>query len=217
MAGGGGGCQPGLFCLLCIHRFDNHFILYPYEPMIRVFIAIDIAESVRREVAGLGRFLPDTRPVPEEQLHLTLKFIGEVEGSRVLDIREALQDIVRPAFSLCLKGVGTFPPRGVPRILWAGVDPHENIVNLRNAIERKLFETCVPRERQKFSPHLTLARLRNCPLKRLQEFLAGNAMLRTAEFPVEQFHLYQSQLTKSGAIHTILETYPLTRQVPAIG
>ncbi len=185
--------------------------------MIRIFIAIDIAESIRREVAGLGRFLPDTRPVPDEQLHLTLKFIGEVEGGRVLDIKEALHDIVRPAFSLCLKGVGTFPPRGIPRILWAGVDPHEHIVNLRNAIERKLFEIGVPRERQKFSPHLTLARLRNCPLKRLQEFLAGNAMLRTAEFQVEQFHLYKSQLTKSGAIHTILESYPLTRKVAAVG
>ena len=177
--------------------------------MIRIFIAIDIADSIRRDIAGLGRSLPDTRSVPVDQLHLTLKFIGEVEGSRVLDIQEALLDIVRPAFSLCLKGVGTFPPRGLPRILWAGVDPHEQVVALRNAIERKLFEIDVPRERQKFSPHLTLARLKNCPIKRLQEFLAGNAMLRTAEFSVEQFHLYKSQLTKSGAIHTILQSYPL--------
>lgn len=185
--------------------------------MIRIFIAIDIAESIRRDIAGLGRSLPDTRPVPADQLHLTLKFIGEVEGSKVLDIKEALQDIVRPAFSLCLKGVGTFPPRGLPRILWAGVEPHDNLVNLRNAIERKLFEIGIPRERQKFSPHLTLARLKNCPLKRLQEFLAGNAMLRTAEFAVTQFHLYQSQLTKSGAVHTILASYPLAGKVAALG
>lgn len=185
--------------------------------MIRVFIAVDIADSIKKEIIGLGRSLPDTRPVPGEQLHLTLKFIGEIEGSKVLDIKEALHDIVRPAFSLSLKGVGTFPPRGIPRVLWAGVEPHEHLVSLRNAIERKLFEIGVPRERQKFSPHLTLARLRNCPLKRLQEFLAGNALLRTEEFSVEQFHLYKSQLTKSGAVHTILETYPLTRKVEAIG
>lgn len=177
--------------------------------MIRVFIAIDLVESIRRDIAGLGRSLPDSRPVPSEQLHLTLKFIGEVEGSSLLDIKDALQDIIRPAFSICLKGVGTFPPRGIPRILWAGVEPHENLVNLRNAIERKLVEIDIPRERQKFSPHLTLARLKNCPITRLQEFLAGNALLRTAEFPVEHFHLYKSQLTKSGAIHTILQSYPL--------
>lgn len=178
--------------------------------MTRLFIAIDIAETIRREIAGLGRSLPDSRPVPPEQLHLTLKFIGEVEGSKLLDIKDVLPEIARPAFSLCLKGVGTFPPRGIPRILWAGVEPQENLVGLRNAIERKLFEIDIPRERQKFSPHLTLARLKNCPLKRLQEFLAGNALLRTAEFPVNQFHLYKSQLTKSGAVHTIIQSYPLT-------
>ncbi|KJR97556.1 MAG: hypothetical protein VR65_23360 [Desulfobulbaceae bacterium BRH_c16a] len=179
--------------------------------MVRLFIAVDITEAIRRDIAGLGRSLPDTRPVPDDQLHLTLKFIGEVEGSRVLDIQETLQEISRPAFSLCLKGVGTFPPRGIPRILWVGVEPHENIVALRNTIERKLAEIEIPRERQKFSPHLTLARLKNCPIRRLQEFLAGNALLQTPEFPVEEFHLYKSQLTKNGAIHTILQSYPLEK------
>jgi 2'-5' RNA ligase len=176
---------------------------------MRLFIAIDIPETIRRDVGGLGRSLASSRPVPDDQLHLTLKFIGEVEGGRVLDIEEKLQEISRPPFSLCLKGVGVFPPRGVPRILWAGVDPHEHIVALRNTIERTLAEVDIPREKQKFSPHLTLARLRDCPLRRLQEFLAGNALLRTPDFPVDKFHLYRSQLTKSGAIHTILQSYPL--------
>jgi 2'-5' RNA ligase len=72
-----------------------------------------------------------------------------------------------------------------------------------------LEEIEIPREKKKYSPHLTLARLKNCPLHRLQEFLAGNALLRTPDFPVEEFHLYKSQLTKNGAIHTILRSYPL--------
>ena len=176
---------------------------------MRLFIAIDIPETIRRDIGGMGRSLARSRSVPDDQLHLTLKFIGEVEGSRVLDIEEKLQEICRPPFSLCLKGVGVFPPRGVPRILWAGVEPHDNIVALRNTIERTLAEIDIPREKQKFTPHLTLARLKDCPLRRLQELLAGNALLRTPDFPVDRFHLYSSRLTKSGAIHTILRTYPL--------
>lgn len=184
------------------------------EPdMMRLFIAIDIDEIIRHDIAGLGRSLPNTRPVAADQLHLTLKFIGEVDGSRALDIRDGLEEVSRPKFSLCLKGVGVFPPRGIPRILWAGVEPHDNIVALRNAIEKKLADIDIPREKQKFSPHLTLARLKYCPLKRLQEFLAGNALLRTPDFPVEQFHLYKSQLTKGGAIHTIVRSYPLTAAI----
>lgn len=176
---------------------------------MRLFIAIDIPETIRRDIAGLGRSLARSRQVPDDQLHLTLKFIGETEGGLALDIQEKLQEVRRPPFSLCLKGVGVFPPRGAPRILWAGIEPHENIVALRNAVERTLAEIDIPREKQKFSPHLTLARLKDCPLRRLQEFLAGNALLRTKDFQVENFHLYSSRLTKSGAIHTILRTYPL--------
>jgi len=101
--------------------------------MIRLFIAIDIPENIRREIEGLGRGIANSRPVPAEQLHLTLKFIGEVEGSRLLDIQESLQGIRLPKFPLSLQGVGTFPPRGTPRILWAGVDRVERTVGLRNA------------------------------------------------------------------------------------
>jgi 2'-5' RNA ligase len=177
--------------------------------MIRLFIAIDIPEAIRMEVEGMGRLIPDTRPVPEDQLHLTLKFIGEVEGSRFLDIQDALKEIFLPKFSIALKGVGTFPPRGVPRILWVGVEPVERTIPLRNAIERSLAVINIPRDKKKFTPHLTLARLKNCPIHHLQEFLAGNAFFESSEFSVENFHLYSSKLTQKGALHTHERSYPL--------
>lgn len=157
----------------------------------------------------MGRTIPNARPVPADQLHLTLKFIGEVDESRILDIDDALKEIILPEFSLSLKGVGTFPPRGTPRILWAGVEPIEGTAALRNSIERTLAAIDIPRDKRKFVPHLTLARLRNCPIHPLQQFLAGNAFLQTPEFPVEYFHLYSSWLTKKGALHTIESSYPL--------
>jgi 2'-5' RNA ligase len=177
--------------------------------MIRLFIAIDIPEAIRMEVAGMGRSIPSARPIPVDQLHLTLKFIGEVEGSKFLDIQDSLKEIFLPKFSLSLKGVGTFPPRGIPRILWAGVEQAERTNALRNAIDRTLAVLNIPRDKKKYTPHLTLARLRNSPIHDLQHFLAGNAFFQSSEFPVENFHLYRSRLTSKGAQHTIERSYPL--------
>lgn len=178
--------------------------------MIRLFLAIDIPDTIRKAVQGMGRSIPNARPIPAHQLHLTLKFIGEVDGGTLLDIQDVLGEIRQPEFSLCLKGVGIFPPRGIPRILWAGVDPVENTISLRNSIERELAAINIPREKKKYSPHLTLARLRNCPIPALHNFLAGNAFLQTSTFPVQAFNLYSSRLTPKGAIHTLENSYPLT-------
>ncbi len=120
--------------------------------MIRLFVAIDIPENIQKEVQGMGRAIPKARPVPADQLHLTLKFIGEVEGSSFLDIRESLKEIVHPKLLLALKGVGTFPPRGTPRILWAGVEPTAGIAALRNTIEKTLDAVGIPREKKIYSP-----------------------------------------------------------------
>jgi 2'-5' RNA ligase len=178
--------------------------------MIRLFVAIDIPENIQKEVQGMGRAIPKARPVPADQLHLTLKFIGEVEGSSFLDIRESLKEIVHPKLLLALKGVGTFPPRGTPRILWAGVEPTAGIAALRNTIEKTLNAVGIPREKKKYTPHLTLARLNNCPIRHLQNYLAGNAFLQTPDFTVDNFHLYSSQLTQKGALHTLESSYPLS-------
>lgn len=177
--------------------------------MIRLFIAIDIPEAIRMEVAGMGRSIPNARPVPVDQLHLTLKFIGEVEGTKFLDIQDALKEIFLPSFSLSLKGVGIFPPRGIPRVLWAGLEQAERTTALRNAIDRALAVLNIPRDKKRYTPHLTLARLRNSPIHDLQHFLAGNAFFQSSEFPVENFHLYRSRLTSKGAQHTIERSYPL--------
>lgn len=177
--------------------------------MIRLFIAIDLPEKIQQEIQGMGRSLPHARATPGDQLHLTLRFIGEVESSRVRDIEETLEFIAMEQFSLRVRGVGTFPPRGTPRVLWAGITPAEEVRRLRNSIEKKLAEIDIPREGGKYTPHITLARLKNSPLARVQQFLAGNAFLETQAFTVDRFHLYSSQLAAKGAIHRIIRTYYL--------
>lgn len=178
--------------------------------MIRLFIAITPPPDLRRDIAELARAVPGGRPVPLEQLHCTLKFIGDVEGGKLLDIKEALTGVSRPAFSLGLRGVGIFPLRGLPRVVWAGIEPGEELGQLRRDIETILFTVGVPKEKQKFTPHLTLARLNNPSISRLQEFLAGNSLLRSPLFVISEFTLYSSQLTPKGAIHSALAVYPLS-------
>ena len=144
-----------------------------------------------------------------EQMHLTLRFIGEVDGGVFRDIKEGLAGIKAPGFSLQVKGLGFFPPRKTPRVLWAGIAPVEEVSGLRNRIENVLVGMGLEPEGRKYSPHITLARLHDTPLARLGRFLAGNSLFATQAFPVSEFHLYSSELTSKGAFHTIEASYPL--------
>ncbi|HSL39198.1 MAG TPA: RNA 2',3'-cyclic phosphodiesterase, partial [Desulforhopalus sp.] len=175
--------------------------------------AIDPPAEIRQLLAGMGGSLPRSRPVPAEQLHLTLRFIGEVEGGLAQDIAARLSDIRHPALALCLRGVGTFSFRGEPSVLWAGVEPRVGLFSLRAAVEKELSDLGLRREKGRFSPHFTLARLKNCPARHLHPFLAGNALLRSEPFAVNSFQLYRSQLTTQGAQHQLLHSYPLSTRL----
>ncbi len=125
----------------------------------RLFVAIDPPQQIRDHLALLCCGLPGARWTPPEQFHLTLSFIGEVDGSTFLDIREALAEISVPQFSLQLQGVGFFPPRGQPRVIWAGIEKSEPLHLLQRKITTRLFQRGLEPDNRKFSPHITLARL----------------------------------------------------------
>ena len=177
---------------------------------IRLFIAIDLPEEIIDLISGMGRGIPTSRPVKPEQLHLTLRFIGEINHDLFFDIREQLQQVRFEPLTLSLQGVGHFPPRGKARVIWVGVAPIIELAKLKNRIDMQLGHCGLEPERRRFSPHITLARLKNPPMKRVMDYLAGNSMLTSPEFTVESFHLYSSHLTKDGAIHTIESSYPTT-------
>lgn len=153
--------------------------------------------------------LPGARWVPEDQFHLTLRFIGEVDGGVFADIREGLSDVRADCFSFGLDGLGYFPPRKKPRVLWAGVKPDAGVCALRDKVESVLVRLGLEPEKRKFAPHVTLARLRDTPIRKLTRFLEGNALFSTEQFSVRQFHLYSSVLTPNGAIHQLEESYSL--------
>jgi 2'-5' RNA ligase len=177
--------------------------------MARIFIALDLPEDVKIELAQLRYGIPGARWVDDDQLHLTISFVGEVDGGLLHDITEQLAGVHHRAFSFFLQGLGHFPPRGMPKILWVGVNCPDGLVQLRSKVDAVLRTLDVTLENRKFFPHITLARLKNAPRSRVANFIAGNNLYKSRTFEVDSFHLYSSVLTSKGAIHTLEQSYDL--------
>ena len=181
----------------------------------RLFVAIDPPEKTREQLTGICCGLPAARWIPPHQLHLTLCFIGEVSGAAFLDIREALEEIRPAPFALRLQGVGFFPPRGQPRVVWAGVERSEPLALLQRTITTRLFALGFEPENRKFFPHITLARLQQTPPSRVGRYLEDHGLFASAAFAVDRFLLYSSVLGRKGASHTIEQGYGLAQYNPA--
>jgi len=176
---------------------------------MRLFVAIDLPGHVKEQVTRLCCGLPGARWVRPEQLHLTLRFIGEVDGGMFQDIREGLGDVVLDAFTLQLDGVGFFPPRGRPSVVWVGLRQSSGLLHLRRRIESRLVALGLEPEARKFAPHITIARLKNTPPAKVGRFLENHNLFCSVPFSVDEFFLYSSRLGRNGAIHRIEVGYPL--------
>jgi RNA 2',3'-cyclic 3'-phosphodiesterase len=170
--------------------------------MVRLFVALDLPEAIKEQLADLIGNLPDTRWTPPDQQHITLRFIGEVDGGAFRDSEEALAGLHGHPFELQLKGIGHFPPRGEPRVLWAGIEPSRPLKAFKRRVDSALREVGLPPEGRKFSPHVTIARFRlPPPPSRFQSYLSRHSLFRSEPFAVSGFSLYSSWLRSEGAIH----------------
>ncbi len=177
--------------------------------MYRLFVAVDLPESVKKEVQDICRDLPGARWVPGDQLHLTLRFIGDADEELFREIKESLGRVPGRPFSIGLGGVGHFPPGKRARVLWVGMEEVEALFALQAEVERVLVAAGLPPEGRDFSPHITLARFRE-PLPGITSlFEERHAGFTTDRFTVVEFHLYSSVLGREGAIHRREATYSL--------
>lgn len=177
--------------------------------MHRLFVALDLPEEVRFIVAGVRTEIPGFRWVPESQLHLTLRFIGDCDDATLERLREELGKVCCRAFVLGLNGIGHFPPRGLPRVLWIGIEAGPELVSLQAAVEQASVAAGVVPEDRPFSPHLTIARLKEIPPQVVTRFEADHSGFRCDPFQVNSFHLYASSLTQQGAVHRRLGSFEL--------
>jgi 2'-5' RNA ligase len=183
---------------------------------VRLFVAVDLPGPLRGRVeellAELRREVPDVRWTRAEGIHLTLKFLGEVEEGRVGEVAGALAGAARRArggFTVVVAGLGTFGDRGRPRVVWAGVrEPTGSLARLHAEVESAAGPLGFPPEGRPFSPHLTLARLK-APSRHLGRALAARAQTEVGAFEVGACCLFQSLLRPSGAEYARLGEFPL--------
>ena len=177
--------------------------------MPRLFTAVSLPPLITEHLTLVMGGIPGAKWQSADRLHLTLRFIGEVDGGEVSEIVSALREVRADAFELTLSGVGHFPPRGVPRAVWAGVDDPTPLHALHDEIERALVTTGRPPDRRKFAPHVTLARLKNSPERKVGEFLLHHALLRTVPFEVTEFALMSSVLNPGGSRYRVERRFAL--------
>jgi len=175
---------------------------------MRLFVALAMPDGVARSMMVLQGGVPGARWQVREQLHLTLRFIGEVDGSDARAIDDALAGIDVPAFELQLHGVGQFGNKQ-PHGLWAAVRRNELLEHLARKVDSAIRKVGQPQDAHKFTPHVTLARLRHPDLERLRQWLVQHALFTSDEFAVKAFCLYSSKLTGDGSIYRVEREYPL--------
>lgn len=175
----------------------------------RLFVSIDPPQSVRKLLVDLDPRIRGVRWTPGDQIHLTLGFFPDVPEDVDLALREKLEAIEFRAFFLPVRGIGTFPPKGMVKIIWIGVGAaHPHLFQLHKRVQEAAFQVGIEPELRPWHPHFTLARCRDVPGGALRKFLKTNAELDAGMFRVDAFHLYCSELTPAGPIHTCQLSVP---------
>jgi 2'-5' RNA ligase len=176
--------------------------------MLRLFVGIGFPPELKLRLSLLCSGVPSAKWVDPGNFHLTLRFIGEIGKDVGADIDDALSRLRAPGFMLRIAGTGVFGGEK-PRSLWAGIERSPELIGLRDKVEQALIRVGLPPEPRKFTPHVTLARLRDPPLDKLRDFLVAHAQFRADPVPVEKFSLIASFQTKSGSVYEDQADYPL--------
>jgi len=187
---------------------------------MRVFIAIDIDEEIRKGIANLQAEMQgkvdikksDVKWVNPKNIHLTLKFLGEIKDKDTVEVCNIAKEAASryKGFELNIETVGFFGGKSV-RVLWVGTgNGSENLLELQKDLEQQLDSAGWPAEKRQFSGHLTLCRIRNSKAGvKLAQVTEGYRDFKLGSISVESVTVYQSQLTPSGPVYTVLGNYKL--------
>ncbi len=183
---------------------------------MRLFVALAIPDAVAQSLMLVQGGVPGARWQTREQLHLTLAFIGEIDGRDAAMIDDALASIRAPAFGLQLHGVGQFGTGRQTRAhaLWAAARANPALEHLQRKVDTAIRRVGTPqssgdKQGHKFTPHVTLARMRHPEPGKVVEWLSHHALYTSAEFEIGAFHLWSSKLTSDGSIYRIEQSYDL--------
>lgn len=176
--------------------------------MHRLFVAIRPPEPIRDLLVDAMDQSADFRWQDDEQLHITLRFVGEVDRPAADDLADSLGLIRAPPLELRIAGVGRFERRN-SGALWAGVEPKPPLAALAAKAERACQSIGLAPERRAFHPHVTLARWKGRRTREVHDFLERRAGLASPPFAVDRFILFESHLSRHGAHYEEVAAYPL--------
>lgn len=182
---------------------------------MRVFIALDIADSIRQSITEYVNrvrvFAPEARWAKPESLHVTLKFIGEASDARVQEIKNALSTLEAVPFAIKFEDVGFFPNPKSPRVFWVGMSAGEALPQLAATVDAALVKAGFAAEEKAYRPHLTLARAGSGrgAQHQLQPLVHAEAPPQFGTMMAREFWLYRSELQRGGSRYTKLERFGL--------
>ncbi|MDP9099563.1 MAG: RNA 2',3'-cyclic phosphodiesterase [Verrucomicrobiota bacterium] len=171
--------------------------------MKRLFVSIELLDSVRQGLAELDPHLRGVHWLEPRQMHLTLSFLGNVSSETQERLMEKLCAISWKSFFLPLVGLGTFPGKGWPKIVWIGVGTgHPHLFQLHKRVQEALPAAGLEPDLRAFHPHVTLARCRDVSPEMIRPFLKAHAAFDAGMIHVESFCLNSSELTPAGSVYT---------------
>ena len=177
--------------------------------MIRLFAAVAIPPELGEVLARRQQGLPGARWRPTEDLHITLRFCGDMPESTAADLDVELAGVAGAPFELALRGVGTFGEGRELRALWAGVADSPALKRLAARCEAAARRAGLEPERRKYKPHVTLAYLKRADAGRVGAWVQGHNLLHSPPFRVDRFGLYSSWLSPEGSRYELERDYPL--------
>ena len=177
---------------------------------MRLFVALTLPDIVRQQLRLLCGGLPGARWVPAENYHITLRFLGDVDGRDADYVDAALASIRAPGFQLRLSGVGHFASGSRVKTVWAGVEKEPALQHLHDKVESAVVRAGLPPEGQKFTPHVTLTWPKDPPIAKLQQYLAGHNLFRSEPFAVTHFTLFSSFTGGESSVYRAERSYALT-------
>jgi RNA 2',3'-cyclic 3'-phosphodiesterase len=170
------------------------------------FIAVPLPRVVQSRLASLCYGLPQVRWVDEENLHLTLRYLGSLTDAQVSEIQEDLKSLFFHPFTLKLKGLGHFRSRS-HGVIWAGIEEHPGLLALKKEIDAHLRKFTLPPDDRPFHPHITLGRYDRLNIEKLADYLDAHSNYQSDIFEVTHCHLLRTQQTPKRVFYPIVESY----------
>jgi RNA 2',3'-cyclic 3'-phosphodiesterase len=191
--------------------------------MLRTFIALDFPPEIIQRIEEIIAYFRTQTPkdalkwVSTNNLHLTIKFLGEIPEEKLDQVKAILTDSLRnkSEFNIEIEGLGMYPNKHNPRVVWLGINADDTLINLHQILDSALQAVDIEREKRAFSPHLTIARVRRQTkrntIKEIGEILSQFKVDSLGKINVKEIVLYQSELTSKGPIYTPLKVESLNK------